>query len=47
MNVHIPKDKLTGVHSGYGFVEFHGEENVDYAMEVMNMIANCMENLFE
>jgi len=38
VNVHIPKDKLTGVHSGYGFVEFHGEEDADYAMKIMNMI---------
>jgi len=38
VNVHIPKDKLTGVHSGYGFVEFHSEDDADYAMKVMNMI---------
>jgi splicing factor 3B subunit 4 len=37
-NVHIPKDKLTGVHSGYGFVEFHQEDDAEYAMKVMNMI---------
>jgi splicing factor 3B subunit 4 len=38
VNVHIPKDKLTGTHSGYGFVEFHSEEDSDYALRVMNMI---------
>eukprot|EP01114_Cavostelium_apophysatum_P016552 TRINITY_DN4731_c0_g1_i2.p1 TRINITY_DN4731_c0_g1~~TRINITY_DN4731_c0_g1_i2.p1 ORF type:complete len:261 (-),score=58.69 TRINITY_DN4731_c0_g1_i2:798-1580(-) len=38
VNVHIPKDKLTGVHSGFGFVEFRSEEDADYAMKVMNMI---------
>jgi len=38
VNVHVPKDKLTGVHSGYGFVEFHSEEDSDYALKVMNMI---------
>jgi len=38
VNVHIPKDKLTGTHSGYGFVEFHSEEDADYALKVMNMI---------
>jgi len=38
VNVHIPKDKLTGTHSGYGFVEFHSEEDSDYAIKVMNMI---------
>lgn len=38
VNVHIPKDKLTGVHSGYGFVEFHSEEDADYSIKIMNMI---------
>eukprot|EP01117_Protostelium_nocturnum_P018546 TRINITY_DN7778_c0_g1_i3.p1 TRINITY_DN7778_c0_g1~~TRINITY_DN7778_c0_g1_i3.p1 ORF type:complete len:105 (-),score=26.87 TRINITY_DN7778_c0_g1_i3:43-357(-) len=31
-NVHIPKDKLSGMHAGYGFVEFHSEEDADYAL---------------
>lgn len=38
VNVHIPKDKLSGSHSGFGFVEFRSEEDADYAMKVMNMI---------
>ena len=38
VNVHIPKDKLTQAHMGYGFIEFHNEEDADYAMKIMNMI---------
>lgn len=38
VNVHIPKDKLTGIHSGYGFVEFHSEEDADYSIKILNMI---------
>jgi len=38
VNIHMPKDKLTGQHSGYGFVEFINEESADYAIKIMNMI---------
>lgn len=38
VNIHIPKDKLSGIHSGYGFVEFRSEEDADYAMKIMSMI---------
>ena len=38
VNVHIPKDKVTGAHTGFGFVEFRGEEDADYAIKIMNMI---------
>eukprot|EP01100_Stratorugosa_tubuloviscum_P004063 TRINITY_DN1_c1_g2_i1.p1 TRINITY_DN1_c1_g2~~TRINITY_DN1_c1_g2_i1.p1 ORF type:complete len:288 (+),score=163.29 TRINITY_DN1_c1_g2_i1:100-963(+) len=38
VNVHIPRDKLNQEHSGYGFVEFHSEEDAEYAMKIMNMI---------
>jgi len=38
VNVHVPKDKLTQQHMGYGFVEFSLEEDADYAMKIMNMI---------
>ncbi|KAJ8609321.1 hypothetical protein CTAYLR_009109 [Chrysophaeum taylorii] len=38
VNVHMPRDKVTGSHQGYGFVEFRSEEDADYALKVMNMV---------
>uniref|UniRef100_A0A1I8FFG1 RRM domain-containing protein n=1 Tax=Macrostomum lignano TaxID=282301 RepID=A0A1I8FFG1_9PLAT len=38
VNVHMPKDRITGQHQGYGFVEFQTEDDADYAMKIMNMI---------
>ena len=34
----MPKDRITQSHQGYGFVEFLGEEDADYAIKIMNMI---------
>lgn len=34
VNVHMPKDRVTQTHQGYGFVEFMGEEDADYAIKV-------------
>lgn len=34
----MPKDRVTQMHQGYGFVEFLGEEDADYAIKIMNMI---------
>lgn len=38
INVHMPKDKVTGKHLGYGFVEYRTEDDAEYTMKVMNMI---------
>lgn len=37
-NVHIPKDKVTQMQQGFGFVEFKTEEDADYALRVLNMV---------
>lgn len=37
-NVHLPKDRVTQTHQGYGFVEFMSEEEADYAAKIMNQI---------
>lgn len=38
VNLHVPKDRVTGHHQSYGFVEFLGEEDADYAIKILNMI---------
>eukprot|EP00956_Cyclotella_meneghiniana_P009071 scaffold12431_cov94-Cyclotella_meneghiniana.AAC.5 len=37
-NVHMPKDKLTGLHGGYGFIEFLDVIDADYAITIMTMV---------
>lgn len=37
-NVYVPKDRVTGSHQGYGFVEFKNEEDAEYAVKIMNMV---------
>jgi splicing factor 3B subunit 4 len=38
VSVHLPKDRVSQTHQGYGFVEFQMEEDADYAMKIMNGI---------
>lgn len=38
INVHLPKDRVTQSHQGYGFVEFGSEDDADYAAQIMNQI---------
>jgi splicing factor 3B subunit 4 len=38
VNVHLPKDRVTQSHQGYGFVEYISEEDAEYASRVMNGI---------
>ncbi|KAJ8764403.1 hypothetical protein K2173_006143 [Erythroxylum novogranatense] len=38
VNVYVPKDRVTNLHQGYGFVEFRSEEDADYVIKVLNMI---------
>lgn len=36
VNVHLPKDRVSGLHQGYGFVEMRGEEDAVYACKILN-----------
>lgn len=38
VNVHLPKDRVTQTHQGYGFVEFASEEDAEYAAKIMNQV---------
>ena len=38
VSVHMPRDKITARHQGYGFVEFRTEHDMEYALKIMNMI---------
>lgn len=37
-NVHLPRDRVSQTHQGYGFCEFLTEEDADYAIKIMNMV---------
>lgn len=34
VNVYVPKDRVTNLHQGYGFVEFRSEEDADYVSDL-------------
>ncbi|CAO1633360.1 unnamed protein product [Jaminaea pallidilutea] len=38
INVHLPKDRITAAHQGYGFAEFQTEADAEYACKIMNGI---------
>lgn len=38
VNVHIPRDKISNEHQGFGFIEFKSEEDADYSIKIMHMI---------
>ena len=38
MCVYLPKDRVTGDHQGYGFVEFKSPEDAVYAIKILNMV---------
>jgi len=37
-NIHLPRDKITNTHQGYGFVEFKNEDDAHYVIKIMNMV---------
>lgn len=37
-HAHIPRDRVTQQHQGYGFVEFQSEEDAEYAMKILTGI---------
>ncbi len=37
-HVHLPKDRISQSHQGYGFVEFQTEQDAEYACKIMNGI---------
>lgn len=36
VSVHLPRDRVTQTHQGYGFVEYKDEESADYAARILN-----------
>ena len=38
VSVFMPRDKITGDHQGYGFIEFKTESDADYAIKILHLI---------
>lgn len=38
VHVHIPRDRISQLHQGYGFVELRSEEDADYSTKIMNNV---------
>ena len=38
VNIHLPRDKITNEHNGFGLVEFRGEEDANYAIKIMHLV---------
>lgn len=38
VNVHLPRDRVTGAHQGFGFVEFNNVSDANYAVNILKMI---------
>lgn len=38
ISVHLPKDRVSQQHQGYGFCEFHSEKDSEYASLIINQI---------
>lgn len=36
-NVYVPKDRVSNLHQGFGFVEFRSEEDADYVSAILHL----------
>jgi splicing factor 3B subunit 4 len=44
-NVKLPRDRISGQHQGYGFVQLSGIEDVSYVVKLLNGMALYSKNL--